>query len=990
MPTTVGRLRELELLGRVVGAAEAGAGGFALVEGDAGIGKTHLLEALAARASSLAVVRGRAWEEGGAPPSWPWREVIRALGATITWDDAPDRFAVYEQVTAALQAAATTRPLLVLLDDLHAADADTLALTRVVARSIRATPVALVVGARPSPRLAPLARDCVHVTLGPLSPGEIATLADQAAPGPLSRRAHDDIARIAEGNPLVAHELALAADNADDATATLPLHLRDAVLERVAALARSVREVLDSAAVLGRQFSVEDVAALVGAPLEEVLERLGAAAEVRIAAAAGAQWRFCHQVVRNAIYEAMSVQSRLERHAAVARNLAAVGPGERLDEQARHFMAAVPLVSRDIAVDIAVRAAAHASRSLAFGSAADTLQTAVELVERGDLRLGLLLQLGDALLHAGRVNDACEAFEQAAAEARVANDADGLISAVLGQTELVPSTSQAHELAGLVEQVLNEGSAVQRPLRIRLLARYARLQAAAGAPDVAARAAIEALSGARSFGDDGLLAEVLTVRHATLGGPDDVEDAKAISDELMEVAARTADPERILGATMAQLIDRLRSGDIAGVDRSLERYRQVTGATGHPRHRFFLESRRGMRAFLAGRLAEGEAMLDRAYRIGVDIEEPDTEFVFHGARVMVLTDLTDASDVLAEAEHAEAVGAAIGETRLLIFAAYLRSSADDREAAAALLEQALAPDFTNIPRDAVWLMLMCMSAYVFARLPDPSRARPLYELLVPYRGRIVVNDGAVTFAGVVDHYLGLLAAAFDEPETASRHLDAAITVYQRLGATLWLARARASRDGLPRPPQAAPPSTRRGVFRRSLGEWECGYADATFHVAPMVGLQHLARLLAAAGQEMHVLQLAGVGRTPGSPSPQALLDPQAKSAYRERIADLREDLEEADANNDFERADRLRAELDAVVEELRGAVGLGGRSRTAASDAERARVAVRKAITAALDRLAEHDTAFAQHVRIHTRTGVYCCYEPDPTNPIIWDTSPIS
>ena len=61
--------------------------------------------------------------------------------------------------------------------------------------------------------------------------------------------------------------------------------------------------------------------------------------------------------------------------------------------------------------------------------------------------------------------------------------------------------------------------------------------------------------------------------------------------------------------------------------------------------------------------------------------------------------------------------------------------------------------------------------------------------------------------------------------------------------------------------------------------------------------------------------------------------------------------------------------------------------RTAAIDAERARVAVRKAITAALDWLAVHDSAFAQHLRIHIRTGIFCRYEPDPTNLIRWDVA---
>lgn len=80
------------------------------------------------------------------------------------------------------------------------------------------------------------------------------------------------------------------------------------------------------------------------------------------------------------------------------------------------------------------------------------------------------------------------------------------------------------------------------------------------------------------------------------------------------------------------------------------------------------------------------------------------------------------------------------------------------------------------------------------------------------------------------------------------------------------------------------------------------------------------------------------------------------------------------------------AQLEAIVEQLRGAVRLGGRSRSAATDAERARVAVRKAITVAPDRLTEHDTTFAQHLRIHTHTGLYFRYEPDSIHPIEWDT----
>jgi hypothetical protein len=71
-------------------------------------------------------------------------------------------------------------------------------------------------------------------------------------------------------------------------------------------------------------------------------------------------------------------------------------------------------------------------------------------------------------------------------------------------------------------------------------------------------------------------------------------------------------------------------------------------------------------------------------------------------------------------------------------------------------------------------MHMCMAAYVISRSQNIARARIIYPLLAPYAGQIVVNAGAVTFGGVVDHYLGLLATALDQPETAARHLDHAI------------------------------------------------------------------------------------------------------------------------------------------------------------------------------------------------------------------------
>src|SRR5262249_19216659 len=195
-------------------------------------------------------------------------------------------------------------------------------------------------------------------------------------------------------------------------------------------------------------------------------------------------------------------------------------------------------------------------------------------------------------------------------------------TALVGRTEAFPSTSEAAEFAGLVERALHGAGPDPSPVRVRLLARYASLQAAGGAMQPASAAATEALAAARSLADDVLLCDALTVRHTTLRGPDDVEAAKAISDELVDVAARSGAPDRNLEAAVAELLDQPRRGARPGAARPPARSRRPAAPPGLLRYRFFVESRGGMRASLPGGLAGGGAMLERARRIGAAIEEP--------------------------------------------------------------------------------------------------------------------------------------------------------------------------------------------------------------------------------------------------------------------------------------------------------------------------------------------------------------------------------
>jgi hypothetical protein len=163
-------------------------------------------------------------------------------------------------------------------------------------------------------------------------------------------------------------------------------------------------------------------------------------------------------------------------------------------------------------------------------------------------------------------------------------------------------------------------------------------------------------------------------------------------------------------------------------------------------------------------------------------------------------------------------------------------------------------------------------------------------------------------------------------------------------------------------------------------------------------VRHLALLLSRPGVEVHSLELSGgIGETVSGGVAGELaatdvgvgsgpaLDAAAKSAYRRRLEDLRDELDEAERFNDPERAARAREEIDFLAAELSSAVGLGGRDRPQGSDAERARVNVTRAIRSTIRRLAEHDEALGAELEATIHTGLFCRYQPDPRRPLKWD-----
>jgi predicted ATPase len=205
----------------------------------------------------------------------------------------------------------------------------------------------------------------------------------------------------------------------------------------------------------------------------------------------------------------------------------------------------------------------------------------------------------------------------------------------------------------------------------------------------------------------------------------------------------------------------------------------------------------------------------------------------------------------------------------------------------------------------------------------------------------------------------------------------------------------------------------KGLFSKEGEYWTVGFGRNSFRLKDSKGLGYLAHLLRHPGVEFHVLDLAGgiAGQRDDDETGQSahglphgaedlekagihigslgdageMLDDQAKSAYRRRLSDLREELEEAKERGNVERAEQAEQEIDALTRELSRAVGLGGRNRRAVSASERARQSIGKTIKAVLERIAQSDAALGDILSRCIRTGTFCSYQPDPDFPIAWE-----
>ncbi|WP_207908860.1 AfsR/SARP family transcriptional regulator [Pseudonocardia endophytica] len=808
-PELVGRATELDRLRRRADRVDDGTQ-LVLVTADAGAGKSALAAAFAAEraADGWTVVTGRCPEAAGAPPGWAWREIVDAVLATHPADPATaERLAALEDAGGAgertfwagravvdlLAAASADGPLLVVLDDLHRAEGETLQILRAAVTGLAGAPVLVLatlrgaeIGQDLEAALAALADPIAdRIGLAPLGTGDVVMLLERhgvAHPSPATARL---VAERTAGNPLFVRELArlIASEGVAAAEHTVPAGVRDVLRRRLARLPGSARSALSRIAVLGRDADVDVALELAGDPDTglDALE-IGVLSGLLLEPGPG-RIRFSHALVCDTLYEDVPRLRRARLHAAALDALVRVHPDDAVP-LGHHALAAGTAVAPDLALDL-VEAAGHSAA--AFGGhreAARFLGAAVGLAGPAgaslDRELSLRCALVTALAQTGDGFAAIAARRDAMARARGTDRiSDVLVSydAPVSWT-IRPDQRVDRDLVALLESELDRTTDVA--LRTRLLS--ALVFELEGDDDERVRSAsAEAVALTEDHDDPVLRCVALNGRFFAALGPDLWHEMQSVGTELLERAAEAGHAGYTTqGHHVLCMVEAARH-DLDGAQRHVDAAIAAAPAGQLGMTLGWAEVYSAMRALIAGDLERAEAIYDavterlvatgsvNGYAMGVV-----GRFVVRHAQGR-LGEVTDALEALADR-----LPPTFGDFRA---GAFLAAGRPDRA------REVWRPD-SFLSRSYYWLLWTSVRAEVAVGLGDVEVGRRCYDELAGWAGMLAgVSSGTVTL-GPVDLVLADLAALVGRPYTERvAHLRNAVAVADAAGAPLWRARA---------------------------------------------------------------------------------------------------------------------------------------------------------------------------------------------------------
>lgn len=833
----VGREPELDQLGRALADAAGGTGSLTLLHGDAGVGKTRVALELARRAQDdgWVVLTARCPEDAVAPPYWPWTQLLRTALRTLPDDDQPSdedrrllapllpgpdaggppdvepsRLQLFDAVARLLRQLSVDRPVLVLLDDVHWADAASVLLIAHVARELLADRVAVVACARPdedderpfAPVSALAGAATATLRLHGLSVAETGCYLAAALDVRADRLLLQELHERTDGNPfhvaelvrLLQSESVLTSAGLVAAERVAPTGLREVLRRRLAQVPPPCLALLQTMSVVGREAALPVLALASGLGTARVLALLEQAVTHRLVVQVPGQpprFRFTHALVRESLYDSLPATRRAQLHQRTTEALLRTIRHEReapAAELAHHAVRASAHGDPAPAVLWSIRAARAAALSAAHEDAVLHLGRAVDLA--GALRLpsadgtlpsygDLLIELGEAQRVLGQSEQARLTFLRAAGEALTDDDAGLLARSALGHGLGLGGFGYVDRADGILLSLLEEALAAMgeqdTPLRVRVLARLATELYFTPFRRRRLTLSREAVEVAQRLGDPA--SELLATYSRTLAllGPDRLDEQRRTADRVVWLAEEQADPDMAFRGHHLRLMVALETGareqaraEAAACRRIADVHRQAT----HEWHARVFEA---MLVLGEGRHSEALVLAERALQAGIGGAQMAQ--VMHGAQVLVaswgqgrLDELLELVRAFADDyPHAPAWRATL---------AFCCTETGRLDVARAELEVLATRDFADLPEDGNYLVTAALLAHVAARLGDVSRARQLEAKLRPYADRhVIIAAGAVCFPSV-RLPLGVARAACGDLDGAVRDLTAAHRLHQ--------------------------------------------------------------------------------------------------------------------------------------------------------------------------------------------------------------------
>jgi DNA-binding SARP family transcriptional activator len=810
----VGRDAELGQVSRSALETAAGRTRIVLVTGEAGAGKTALADRVSQRLATegWTVTAGRCPEHEGAPAGWPWVEALRHLTRVVLpsepqalapllaatpardADAAAARFRLHRAVAGYLEKVSRVAPLLVVLDDLHRADGETLAILAGITADLASSRILVLAAYRPAEAGEPLAdclaalavREPVRVTLGGLDAAAVDELIRATCTGPVDGRTARVIAERTGGNPFFIKEAArlLDSEGALAAATEVPAGVREVLQRRIARLPATAQTILRQASVIGTEVDADVLGEVAGAEEHVLLDAIDAGLLTGLVTEPDAgRIRFAHALVRDTLYHGLSRLRRSRLHARAGEAIERHSPGQ-VAALAYHFAEAGTDPVK--AARYCGLAAAQAEQVFAYPEAVRLWEQAIACLDQARGvpdrdRLELVLGLVRALSHVGQLARA-RSYRHDAVRAALPLDDPVLLGRVITSFD-VPRLWVSHEwgetddeLVGMVEQTLARLPPGDELLRCRLLTTLA-FELHGAESERGYQASAQAVEMARSLGDPGVLTVAINGRFFQTFRHDGLAERLRLSTELVALPGKPVTAE----ALAHTLLMAASSGaaDFAAADRHADQAARIAD-----RYDLYLITTavsiyRAMRTALDGGLtAAGDLYQQAAVRLN------RLGLWQHAAGVSILGrfSLLVTQDRVAEmAGELESLNNGTPLAATLLGEPYALALAASGRAAEA---RAAAGRPRPIRRDMLWLFMTGVRGLLAIAIDDRERAESAYQALLPYAARPAGADTGVMTLWPAAQILGDLARHLGLPG-AQAHYKHALAVAEQAHVESW-------------------------------------------------------------------------------------------------------------------------------------------------------------------------------------------------------------